>query len=187
MRKTKKYDGEMSDKIEIKVFILFLLDELRYPLGESVIREIMSENGAVGRFDFAECFSELVELGHITSYDDGKETLYVVSPLGHMVASELQGNIHNSIREKSRMLAMKHLSLHLRGATTEHKVEKTEDGTYLVKCAIKDAQGVMMSTSVTVTTENEANAIVQHFNAQPEEVCRGVLAVLSGKIAYYMG
>lgn len=186
MRK-KKYDGEINDKIDIKIFILFLLDELRYPLGETLIREIVSENGVIGRFDFAECFSELVELGHIIAYDDGKETLYVVSPLGHTVAAELQGSLHDSIREKSRASAMKHLSLHLRGATTEHAVEKTEDGTYLVRCAIKDAQGMMMNTTVTVTNESEANAIVSHFEEQPEEVCRGILAVLSGKIAYYMG
>lgn len=183
----RRYDGEMSDKIDIKVFILFLLDELKYPMSESVIREIVSENGVVGRFDFAECFSELVEKGHIIAYDDGKETLYVVSPLGHMVASELQGTLHDSIREKSRASAMKRLSLHLRGASLETSVTKTEAGGYLVICEIKDAQGVMMNTSLTVPTESEANAIVAHFKEQPEEVCRGVLAVLTGKIAYYMG
>ena len=182
----KKYDGEINDKIDIKVFILFLLDELRYPLGEGVIREIVSENGVVGRFDFAECFSELVEKGHIIAYDDGNETLYVVSPLGHMVASELQGTLHDSIREKSRASAMKHLSLHLRGATLDTSVARTEEGSYLVKCEIKDAQGVMMNTTLTVPTESEANAIVSHFKEQPEEVCRGVLAVLTGKIADYM-
>ena len=152
-----------------------------------MIREIVSENGVVGRFDFAECFSELVEKGHITAYEDGKETLYVVSPLGHMVASELQGTLHDSIREKSRKSAMKRLSLHLRGASTSTSVEKTADGAFLVRCEIKDAQGVMMNTAVTVPTESEANAIVAHFSAQPEEVCRGILSVLSGKIAYYMG
>ena len=183
----QKYDGEMSDKIDIKVFILFLLDELHYPLGESMIREIVSENGVVGRFDFAECFSELVEKGHVTAHNDGNETLYVVSPLGHMVASELQGTLHDSIREKSRLSAIKRLSLHLRGAKTATSVEKTEDGTYLVHCEIKDARGVMMNTAVTVPTESEANGIVAHFSAHPEEVCRGVLSVLTGKIAYYMG
>lgn len=182
----KKYDGEMNDKIDIKVFILFLLDELKYPMGESIIREIVSENGVVGRFDFAECFSELVEKGHILAYDDGKETLYVVSPLGHMVASELQGTLHDSIREKSRTSAMKRLSLHLRGATTHTSVEKTEDGAFLVRCEIKDAQGSMMNTAITVPTESEAKAVVNHFSEQPEEVCRGILAVLTGKIAYYM-
>ena len=183
----KKYDGEMNDKIDIKVFILFLLDELRYPMSESMIREIVSENGVVGRFDFAECFSELVEKGHVTAYEDAGEVLYVVSPLGHMVASELQGTLHDSIREKSRTSAMKRLSLHLRGARTATAVEKTEDGAYLVKCEIKDAQGVMMNTAVTVPTESEAYAIVAHFSDHPEEVCRGVLSVLTGKIAYYMG
>ena len=183
----RRYDGEMNDKIDIKVFILFLLDELRYPMGESMIREIVSENGVVGRFDFAECFSELVEKGHILAYEEeGKETLYVVSPLGHMVASELQGTLHDSIREKSRTSAMKRLSLHLRGASTSTSVEKTADGAFLVHCEIRDAQGVMMNTAVTVPTESEANAIIAHFSAQPEEVCRGVLAVLTGKIAYYM-
>lgn len=183
----KKYDGEINDKIDIKVFILFLLDELRYPMSETVIREIVSENGVVGRFDFAECFSELVEKGHILAYEDERETLYVVSPLGHMVASELQGTLHDSIREKSRTSAMKRLSLHLRGATTKSDMEKTEDGSYLVRCEIKDAQGVMMNTTLTVPTESEAKTIIAHFEEQPEEVCRGILAVLTGKIAYYMG
>ena len=182
----KKYDGEMDDKIDIKVFILFLLDELKYPLSESVIHEIISENGVVGRFDFAECFSELVEKGHILAYDDDGTRVYVVSPLGHMVASELQGTLHDSIREKSRASAMKRLSLHLRGASVNTSVEKTATGGYLVKCEIKDAEGVMMNTTLTVPTESEANAIVTHFNEQPEEVCRGMLAVLTGKIAYYM-
>ena len=182
----KRYDGELDDKIDIKVFILFLLDELKYPLSESVIHEIISENGVVGRFDFAECFSELVEKGHVLAYDDNGKRVYVVSPLGHIVASELQGTLHDSIREKSRASAMKHLSLHLRGATLHTDVEKTEAGGYLVRCEIKDAEGVMMNTALTVSSESEANAIVSHFKEQPEEVCRGILAVLTGKIAYYM-
>ena len=182
----KRYDGEINDKIDIQVFILFVLDELNYPLGEAMIREIVSENGVVGRFDFAECFSELVEKGHIIAYADGNETLYVVSPLGHMVASELQGTLHDSIREKSRASAMKHISLHLRGAVLNTSVERTEEGGYLVRCEIKDARGVMMNTALTVPTESEANTIVAHFKDHPEEVCRGVLAVMTGKIAYYM-
>jgi hypothetical protein len=182
----KKYDGEMNDKIDIKVFILFLLDELRYPMSESVIREIVSENGVVGRFDFAECFSELVEQGHIIAYEDGGDTLYVVSPLGQMVASELQGTLHDSIREKSRASAMKRLSLHLRGAKARARVEKNAEGGYLVHCEITDQKGIMMQSAVTVPTESEANTIVSHFEEHPEEVCRGVLAVLTGKVAYYM-
>ena len=181
------YDGVMSDKIDIKVFILFLLDELKYPLSQTMISDIVSENRIVGRFDFAECFSELVEKGHVIAYEDEGETVYVVSPLGHMVASELQGTLHDSIRQRSRQSAMKHLSLHLRGAKLHTDIQKTKDGVYTVECRITDRTGELLYNRLTVSSEGEAKAIVKHFTEHPDEVCRGVLSVMTGKIAYYMG
>ena len=47
MRNKNAYDGKMSDRIDMKVFILFLLDEMHYPLTESVIAEIVDEAGRV--------------------------------------------------------------------------------------------------------------------------------------------
>lgn len=183
----RMHDGDMSDKIDIKVFILFLLDELCYPLSETVISEIVSEHGTVGRFDFAECFSELVEKGHVMELKEEDETLYVISALGHVVASELQGTLHDAIRERSRAFALKRLSLHMRGAQLTTETEKTEDGRFAVRCEIHDKNGILMDTTVTVPTESEAAAIVAHFKDKPEEVTRGILSVLTGKIAYYMG
>ena len=43
MPRREARDGDMSDHIDIKVFILFLLDELRYPLNETVIAEMVHE------------------------------------------------------------------------------------------------------------------------------------------------
>ena len=82
-------DGDMSDRIDIKVFILFLLDELRYPLNETVIAEMVHEHGYVGRFDFAECFSELCEHGHVVSDDVDGVSYYVISNTGKSVVAEL--------------------------------------------------------------------------------------------------
>lgn len=179
-------DGDMSDRIDIKVFILFVLDELRYPLSETIISEMVYEHGYVGRFDFAECFSELTERGHITMID-GEEKQYVISPLGHSVASELQGTLHEYIREKSRISALKRLSLYRRGAKTNVTVTETEGGKYLVRCEIHDKDGLLMDTTLSVPSVKEAERIKQHFSEQPEEVCRGVLSVLTGQIAYYLG
>ena len=187
MPRREARDGDMSDRIDIKVFILFLLDELRYPLGETVIAEMVHEHGYVGRFDFAECFSELTERGHITEIEDEGEKQYVISPLGHSVASELQGTLHEYIREKSRISALKRLSLYRRGAKTDVTVTKEAEGKYLVRCVIRDKDGLMMDTTMSVPSVEEAERIKKHFNEQPEEVCRGVLTVLTGQIAYYMG
>ncbi len=186
MSRRELWDGDMSDRIDIKIFILFLLDEMQYPLSESIISEIVHENGYVGRFDFAECFSELTERGHINVIE-GEEKTYLISELGHSVAAELQGAIHDYIREKSRVSALKRLSLHKRGATTQVTAEKLENGRYAVRCLISDKNGVLMDTTVTVANAGEVERIKKHFSAQPEEVCRGVLSVLTGQIAYYMG
>ena len=49
--------GPLQNKIDIKIFILFLLDNLSYPLDDESIINMIVENGYVGSFDFTECFS----------------------------------------------------------------------------------------------------------------------------------
>lgn len=57
---------------EIKIFILYLLDKIGYPLDYPSIGAIMMQDGVVNFFDFAECFFALVEAGHIKEiYPDG--------------------------------------------------------------------------------------------------------------------
>ncbi len=180
------YDGGMTDQTEMKIFILFLMDELCYPLDYTALSFIIGESGYVGRFDFAACFSELVEMGHITAYEDKKKTYYVVSEMGHMVATELQGTLLDSIREKSRIGALRLLSLHKKGAKCRCQIKRRKDGVYEVHCRIENQRGLVADTTVTTSTESEAQQIKAHFKEKPEEVCRGVLAVLTGKVDYYM-
>jgi len=186
MRKKNAYDGKMSDRIDMKVFILFLLDEMHYPLTESVIAEIVDESGNVGRFDFKECFSELVERGHVIKHGEGETAEYTVSEAGHNVASELQGSLHDKMREDTRIAALRRLSLHKRGAVPKCTVTPTEDGRYTVRCEITEKGSPLLDTSVTVLSATEAEAIRKHFAESPEEVMRGILSVLTGRLAYYM-
>ena len=62
----------LTDPGEIKIFILYLLDKIGYPLDYPSIGAIMMQDGVVNFFDFAECFFALVEAGHIKEiYPDG--------------------------------------------------------------------------------------------------------------------
>ena len=62
----------LTDPNEIKIFILYLLDKIGYPLDYPSIGTIMIKDGVVNFFDFAECFFALVEAGHIREiYPDG--------------------------------------------------------------------------------------------------------------------
>ena len=47
---------QLKDENEIKIFILYLLDKIGYPLDYPSIGSIMLQDGIVNFFDFAQCF-----------------------------------------------------------------------------------------------------------------------------------
>lgn len=62
----------LTDPNEIKIFILYLLDKIGYPLDYPSIGAIMMQDNVINFFDFAQCFFALVEAGHIREiYPDG--------------------------------------------------------------------------------------------------------------------
>ena len=57
--------AQLKEENEIKIFILYLLDKIGYPLDYPSIGSIMMQDGIVNFFDFAQCFFALVDAGHI--------------------------------------------------------------------------------------------------------------------------
>ena len=55
---------------EIKIFILFLLEKIGYPLSFTDLGTIVIRDGIVDYFGYFEYFSELVEAGHIAIADE---------------------------------------------------------------------------------------------------------------------
>ena len=87
------------DKTDIKVFILSLLSGIVDPLNYNTIHDIVCRRDRVNSYDFAECFSELEELGHIISDEGFGERVYQISSLGKEVSAELQSSIAKPILE----------------------------------------------------------------------------------------
>ena len=182
----KKNERELWDKNDVKIFILFLLDNLQYPLDIDTLNRIVHETGYVGGFDFAECFSQLLDDGHVVGDEVDGVTYYQVSPTGRMVAKQLQGKLLDGIREESMICAARLLSLKSRGATLNTSVEGREDGQYLVKLSITDANGVILETTCAVPSERLAEKICRNFERKPEVTFRGLLSVLTGEIDYLL-
>ena len=176
----------MSNPTDVKIFILFLLDHINYPLDYTTIHDICIQNGYVGGFDFVACFSQLKEQGHILEESDGRETYYVISSTGKLVASELQSNILLSIREKSLKSAMQLLSFQKRNATMSSSVEKREDGKYTLHCEIDEPGGGILKVDLCVASYMQAEDMKRKFDKDPESVYRRLLAVMSGDADYVL-
>lgn len=185
MRREK---APLWDKTDVKVFILALLDEMRHPMTYSAIIDAVVDCGCVQGFDFAECFSELREFGHVLEDTLGGETYFMISDTGSMVARELSSSLEPRLLEKARIIAAHHLALSSLGVVLHVKITETEDKRFRVEFKINNGdRGEMLSVAVSVSTRDAAEQIKSYCErSKPENIYRAVLSVVTGEIDYFL-
>lgn len=169
---------------DIKVFILFLLNNIGYPIDHTAVIGMVSENTNEIILDYDECLRELVDGGHLLYDEYNGEKYYMVSDTGRMIANELCDSIDKEFRERSLRYAAKYTSLSKSGSRIEARVEESDGGRYTVILSAKDERGALMQVSVAVNSRAEAERIKQNYEAKPEGVYRGILFAVTGRLEY---
>ncbi len=184
---------------QVKVFILYLLEKIGYPLDYNDLATIVIRDGYVDYFDFVTYFHELLEAGHIRRIggDDDDESSakerpvdrdsYMVSDTGRMIAKGLADDLLlAAVREKSYISAMRHLSLEKRGAVIKHDIEAVGDGTYIFHCSIKDCDGLAFDLDLRADSYMQASRMRMNFDDKPDVVYRGIVALVTGNVNYLL-
>jgi hypothetical protein len=170
----------------VKIFVLYLMQNINYPLDYVTLNDIVMQNDYVMYIDFAEAFHEMLDadLIEICDHTETGDPLYIVTDKGRIVATELHSEILTSLLDKSLECALRYLNFKKRGIKVSCKVEPREDGRYDVTCVIKEKDVVIMQNSVVVDTLNRAKRMEDNFRDHPEVVYKGVLALLSGNVNF---
>ncbi len=179
----------IKDKNDIKIFILYLMRNIGYPLDFANINDIVVQDGLVGYFDFAQCFAELLDTGNIREIKPEKEKddeLYEVTEQGIRVAENLESNLLGYIKEKSLKSALRLLSFKKRGSEIKCSAVPTEDGKYIMTCTIIEERREIMKVTVLLESRAQFEKMRYNFNDRPETVYRGILALLSGEVNYLL-
>lgn len=175
----------LRDKNDIKIFILYLMRNIGYPLDFGNINDIVVQDGLVRYFDFAECFAELLETGNVAEEkDENGECLYSVTPQGREVADSLQSDLLMMIRERSLKSAMRLLSFKKRGAQIKYSSRPVPNGTYELNCRIIENKEEILNITMNVENKKLLDRMEHNFETRPEVVYRGLLAVFSGEVNY---
>lgn len=176
--------GALKNATDVKIFILFLLNNVRYPLTLDEITELVTADGFVESFDFTACFSELLEHEHITKgIEDGKE-MYMITPKGMETSANLEDSLLSSLRKHSLHSATRYLSLRRRKASVTAEVTPQADGRYTVSCCASAEGAELASFSLTIASSEVAEQIRKTFLARPEQVIRGMTAAATGELGY---
>ena len=178
--------GELKDKNDVKIFILYLLRHVGYPLDFANVNDIVLQDGVVGYFDFAECFNELIQAGNIEEITENGKLLYAITEQGKSVADSLQSEIIAFIREKSLKSAMRLLDFERKGWTAKQSYTTLEDGRYEYTCSIMEHKKKILSITVVLDSQKTLEKMMYNFKQRPEVVYRGLFTVLTGEINYLL-
>lgn len=180
----KKKKFSLRTVTDIKVFLLFLLEEIRYPIDRTTLIEIVSENTDEFIIDYDRCLAELSDSEHVIFDDLDGEEYYMITETGSMVARELLDSLDTEFRERSLKSAIKHMSLSKSGAKVKTAIVATDDGRYKVSVSISDMRGELFDASVTVSSHTEAERIRENFETRPESMYRLMLFSATDRIDY---
>lgn len=191
----------LKEKNDIKIFILYLMKNIGYPLDFNTISDMAVQDEFVNYFDFAECFAELLDSCMIEQLRVGdeimtepnvgkngrpekKNELYRVTENGVQIVETLQSSLLNVIKEKSLKSAMRMLSFRLRGSEIRCDGEQRPDGRYGLDCQILENKVPIMKLELVVDSKQQMDRLAYNFNERPEVIYRGIISLLTGDINY---
>ncbi len=180
----KKTGFKLRSLTDIKIFLLFLLDNIRYPIDYMTLSKIISENVEEVTFDYEACLRELADSEHLFFDEIDGERFYMISDSGRLIASELYDRLDPAFRESSIKSAAKYISLSKSNATLSSKIIELSDKRFEVTIGAKDRQGKLFSVSIVVNSRAQAEKMISAFEANPDQVHKGILFCLTGKIEY---
>ena len=182
--------ADLNEKNDIKIFILYILRHVGYPLHYATIIDLVLGDGAVKYFDFVECFVELVEAGNITRCDRDAQGEYkideefVISPQGATVADTLSTNLATYIRDKSLKRAFQYLSFQKNGTKVKLDIKPRYDGSSQISFAFERAGETFFSLQLIADNEKQTEKMRQNLDINPENVYKSIIALLSGDADY---
>ncbi len=179
----------LGSKETVKVFVLYLMQNVGYPMDFVTLNDIIMQTDYVAYLDFAEAFAEMTDGGLIAAdgQTDAGEPTYTVTQKGRTVAESLQDRILPSILEEALACALRHLDFARRGVKASCRIERAQGSGCQLRCTLTEQGETLLSITLHVDSRARAEAMKAQFHAAPENIYRATVALLSGNVNYLFG
>ena len=182
MRKDSEF--VLKTTTDIKVFLLFILDNIGRTMDRDTLIEIVERNTDVISFDYDECLRQMTKTEHLYSDELDGVLYYMITEKGRMVAAELYDTLDKNFRERSLRSAIRYITIEKSGSRINAYITETECKRFKVTLEAYDKFGLIMSTSVVVNSRSEAEVIKTSYEAKPDGVYRGVMFSVTGRLGF---
>ncbi|GEM_PF-253265 len=179
----------IGDKRAVKIFVLYLLENINYPLELCTISDIVMQTDYVMFLDFAESFNEMTDAGLIEQLDpaeEGGNPLFIITDHGRTVAQGLKSDVLPSILDKSLTAAFRYLDFARRKITTDCEILNVNamTGECDVHARILEEKRILFDAVLHVDSINRAERMKRNFEDKPDVIYRGYTALLAGNMNF---
>ena len=174
----------IGGKRDVKIFVLYLMENINYPLDFLSINDIVMQTDYVMYLDFAEAFDEMLEADLISFTEENGEKMYSVTAKGRLVAQELNSTLLSAILDKSLEAALRYLDFKKRGIEARCEYMSRHDGKFDLTCTLYEKREKIFETTIIVDSEYRARQMRQHYLDRPDVIYRGMVALLTGKMEF---
>ena len=169
--------GGLLNSGEIRILICYMLSGVDEPMPRRTVVEIIFGEQMANFFETEAAIDELIRLGNITEDDNGLLTL---TPVGRDAAETLTTRIPYTLRERSVESAVRLMTRQRRERENRVDIVKLDRGV-AVTCSIDRTENPMMSFTLRVADDQQAELIKERFLNDPTGVYRLLLGLLTGE------
>jgi hypothetical protein len=175
----------LTEKSDIKIFILYLLSQLERPLDYVTLHDICVQDEFVNQFDFVEEFYELLDIKALEMKpgETGVE-LVSITRKGRDTAETMKDRILPEILDHAVRSALQLISFKSRGLTSRSNIEDMGGGKYMLTCTVGGADGPHLEAKLMLESLRQAERMSINFDERSEFIYRGIMALLSGNMNY---
>ena len=176
----QRKDYNMKENLALyKLIVLYLLNEVDFPMTTSQISEFILDQGYTTYFKLKEALAEMVEANFLLEESAHNRTLYHLTMEGAKTISYFGNKISPGIQEDiKKFLEEKQYDLKEEAGVQSNYFFSEEDGEYHVRCRIMENGKNMIDLKLIVPTEMEAKAIASKWLTDYEKIYAMLIANL---------
>ncbi len=167
----------LSDKGDIKLYILCIMQKVGYPLEYNNINDLSLYGGIISNMDFIEAFDELERDKLVVKNGEGA---YSVSEDGAFLAATLKSDLAGYIHDSSLRAALQYISFNEAGVKKNIRITETDKG-YKVTLSLSKKKTEIMSINLLFDTQYQAQKAASAFSDDPELIYARLISLLGGK------
>lgn len=169
--------GGLNDVSDVKILVLYILNYAGTPLKRENLMHIALDSGSVQYFDLAQAIDELLLTGPVDIVSAQEPDMLRITQLGRQTLSMFEKNLPYSVRRKNQAALLDMLADIKRKQSVKSEIVKKQSG-FEVVCTLYDGDETLMSYTLLVPTQIQAQMIADRFEKRPTDVYKSILGLL---------